>query len=96
MFGFNKKSDQLNKFYELTTQLAYATDISQLSYLAIDYALNNLGFDRLGVLLYDKKQDRLKGTWGTDRDGIICNEEDLSLEISKGGQESAHCVGHVE
>ena len=83
MFGLNKKSDQLNKFYELTTQLAYAADISQLSYLAIDYALSNLGFDRLGVLLYDKKKDRLKGTWGTDRNGVICNEEELSVEISE-------------
>ncbi|BCE00580.1 sensor histidine kinase [Marinicellulosiphila megalodicopiae] len=82
MFGFKKNNDKITKFYELTTQLSYAGDISQLSYLAIDYALNNLGFDRLGVLLYDKQNDKLKGTWGTDRDGVLRNEEDLSIEIS--------------
>ncbi|MCJ8313667.1 MAG: sensor histidine kinase [Saccharospirillaceae bacterium] len=81
MFGLNKKDNRILKFHELTTKLSYATDISQLGYLAIEYALNNLDFDRLGLILYDVKNDQLNGTWGTDKDGILRNEENLIKDM---------------
>ena len=83
MFGLNKIDKRILQFNELTTQLSYANDISQLSYLAIEYALNNFDFDRLGLVLYDKNLDQLNGTWGTDKEGILRNEEDLVKELDQ-------------
>ena len=83
MFGLNKKDNRILKFHELTTQLSFATNISQLSYLAIEYALNKLGFDRLGLVLYDVNHDRLQGTWGTDKEGILRNEEGVYKDVNQ-------------
>ena len=97
MFGFGKKDDSLNKFYELTGQLSYANDVSQLIYLAVDYALNHLGFDRMGILLYNQEKQHLQGTWGTDRHGVLRNEEDISfaLEGIHEKQMNPECKGQV-
>lgn len=84
MFGFNSKNKfSASKFLELTNQLAYAQDVQQLVYVAVDFALNNLGFDRLGILLYDEKNKHMQGTWGTDRYGEIRNEQQFYEPINE-------------
>jgi signal transduction histidine kinase/DNA-binding response OmpR family regulator len=60
---------------ELTTAINSASDLSHMFRLVRDAVVTECGFDRAGLFIYDRASRRMRGTWGTDREG---NAEDLS------------------
>lgn len=48
----------------------------------VEMGLGELGFDRIGLLLFDKASSMITGTWGTDEEGQICCEADFHRPLS--------------
>lgn len=46
------------------------------------FALQELGFDRAGILLADEEGQHARGTWGTDHQGQVVEEKDLCLPLA--------------
>lgn len=81
-----QRSDGLELFYLYQTYLASlkAGDINRfadLARLVVDLALTALDFDRVGVLLLDADTQCIRGTWGTNGQGELVNEESLSAPV---------------
>ena len=55
---------------------------NELCFHTVKFAKDILSIDRAGLLLYSPDQERIVGTWGTDVDGNIVNESDLSLPLN--------------
>lgn len=60
-------------------ELARIQTLEELFKQAIVYGRDRLGFDRLGLLLYDEKMQILTGTFGTDVKGNLRDEHYFSL-----------------
>jgi two-component system CheB/CheR fusion protein len=63
-------SDRLHALHEATNELVLAQSRDELSRLAVEMALDRLGFDRVGIwFTEDGKADAIHGSWGTDAQG---------------------------
>jgi signal transduction histidine kinase len=74
----------LQGIQQALTRLVAAKDFDDLCYLAVNAALDDLGVDRCGVLLYDSAKQQQLGTWGTDAQGKLRDERDMRLPLNPG------------
>jgi len=72
------------------TRLNSAKDFDQLCCFAVKAILEDLGFDRAGVLLYDQGNQQQVGTWGTDAKGRMRDEHNLRLPIDDSLETQPH------
>ncbi len=76
-----KEADQflakLQALQEVNLELARKTTLADLYRAAIELGRTRLGFDRLGLLLYDENTNMMIGTFGTDDQGEIRDERDF-------------------
>lgn len=72
---------KLHILHEVTIELSKAETMEQFYRQAIILGREKLGFDRLGLLLYDEENNLMKGTFGTDEDGNLRDERYFSQEI---------------
>jgi len=70
-------ADQQGRLMELTAMMNGTMDLREILRLVRDAAVEQGGFDRAGVFLYDETTQTMHGTWGTDREG---NAEDIYTE----------------
>jgi K+-sensing histidine kinase KdpD len=70
---------QLNLAFD---KLSKAKSVDDLLRRAVKATLEELDFDRAGILWYDAKTGDQIGTWGTDKQGQLCDEHDLRLSVS--------------
>jgi len=95
----NNREEEANKFLttlqtlqEVNLELARTATLEELYRAAIELGRSRLGFDRLGLLLYDETTNSMLGTFGTDDEGEIRDErsfqqvveEERHLEILSG------------
>lgn len=71
---------------EISRELALMPGLAELYKRAVE-GLQDLGFDRAALFLYDAMTNELQGTWGTDDKGRIFDE---SRYRSKIGADKAH------
>jgi signal transduction histidine kinase len=69
----------LNK---LSVQLSTVTDIDTLYKSIVEFAHHQLNIDHLRIILIDKAQNVIQGTWGTDTNGEICSEHSSQTIIN--------------
>jgi PAS domain S-box-containing protein len=69
--------DKLNALLEINVALSEVTTLPELYEQAIIHGREKLGFDRLGLLLYDEDANLISGTFGTDDKGHIRDERNL-------------------
>ena len=69
----------LKALYEITIELTQIDDLDDFYRHVVEFALERLGFDRFGLLLYDAEHCRLMGTYGTDAQGKLVAEHRLSV-----------------
>ena len=64
---------------DIMIELTNITDLDEFYKRAVELGIDNLGFERLGLLLYDADQELAVGTYGTDRYGNIVDEHHLQI-----------------
>jgi PAS domain S-box-containing protein len=67
----------LKVLHEITIELTHIEDLDEFYKLAIEFGLQRLGFERLGLMLYDQENSIAIGTYGTDAQGNLLDEHDL-------------------
>ncbi len=72
--------NRLKLLHEITVELTLINDLDDFYKRAIELGLERLGYERLGLLLYDKTQDKVVGTYGTDVHGQLVPEHQLYFE----------------
>jgi len=73
----------LKKLNAVSTKLAAISNLRDLTYHVVDSALSILEFERVGIWFdVEDKPTHRRGTWGTDLEGNIRNEEHLIEPIS--------------
>lgn len=73
----------LKELHEITIELMFIERLDDFYKHAVEVALKRLGFERLGLLLYDAEHNRAIGTFGTDSNGNIIDERDLNFDPAK-------------
>jgi signal transduction histidine kinase/DNA-binding response OmpR family regulator len=71
-------ANQQRRLMELTAAMNRTTDLPVILRMVRDAIVDQGGFDRAGVFLYDEKTQLMHGAWGTDRFGVA---EDISAEV---------------
>lgn len=67
----------LKALHEITVELAQIDGLDDFYQHAIEQGIKRLGFERLGLLLYDVGQTTVTGTYGTNRYGKVVSEHHL-------------------
>jgi PAS domain S-box-containing protein len=64
----------LRALHEMTIALGQVEDLDEFYRRTVELGLQRLGFERMGLLLYDAEQSLAVGTYGTDRAGRVVSE----------------------
>jgi PAS domain S-box-containing protein len=72
----------LKALHEITVELTSVEDIDTFYKRAVELGLERLGFERLGLLLYDPINDLGLGTYGTDPSGKLMKEDHIAFKPS--------------
>jgi PAS domain S-box-containing protein len=75
---FNEK---LKVLHEITNELTKAGSTDEVCRLAVELGRKKLGFPRIGIWLKDSDPEYIRGTFGTDKNGNICDERDFSYKV---------------
>ena len=73
--------EKLRILHDVTIDLSNTNTLDEFYYQAIEAGRNKLGFDRLGLLLYDDEAHTMVGTFGTDDHGEIRDERDYKGKV---------------
>lgn len=74
--------EKLRKLHSVTIALNDSTSADDLFHQAIVLGRNQLGFDRLGLFLFDADSGMSIGTYGTDKSGAVRYEGDFIYPIA--------------
>ena len=83
---YRAAEENQRRLMELSTAINSSTDLSNILRLVRDAIVDVCGFDRAGVFLYDNVNCRMRGSWGTDRQGRL--EDIRNQEYSVSAQDS--------
>ncbi|MBZ0282886.1 MAG: PAS domain S-box protein [Anaerolineae bacterium] len=72
----------LKALQEMTIELAQINELDAFYKRVVELGLERLGFERLGLLLYDEQQHSAIGTYGTDASGKIRMENQIRFDPS--------------
>jgi signal transduction histidine kinase/CheY-like chemotaxis protein len=78
-----KKRQQIG--LELTKSINSTIDLNTMLRLIRDTIVNHCGFDRAAVFLYDRPNNVVRCTWGTDRQGNAELYEGISFPLGQSG-----------
>lgn len=78
MKEMQRANERQERLARMAVAIGAATALNDILHMVRDGVVSAGGFDRVGVLLYDVKNQIIHGTWGTDRAG---NAADISKEI---------------
>jgi len=85
-----KVANQQRRLMELAAMMNKTIDLRSVLKLVRDVVVEEGGFDRAGVFLYDAAGQMMQGTWGTDRFG---NAEDIYSDSHPVGPEDRKRLG---
>lgn len=76
----------LKALHEITVELSGIEDLDTFYKRAVELGLERLGFERVGLLLYDPDRNLGIGTYGTDLSGKLMEESHIQFDpTGKGG-----------
>ena len=70
----------LQALHEITIELTQIDSLDNFYRRVVELALQRLGFDRFGLLLYDAAHASVVGTYGTDAQGKVVAEHHLRID----------------
>ncbi len=78
--------ERLRTLHEISLELSSVQTLDDLYYRAVDLGVRKLGFERLGLFLFDEKHN-LMGIYGTDESGGIRDERHLKWHMADDSRE---------
>lgn len=72
--------NNLKSLHEITIELTNTRSLDDFYKRSVELGIKRLGFDRLGLLLYDSHTALAIGTYGTDAGGMIVAEHHLRID----------------
>lgn len=89
-----QRNELLERVYKATREISRVTDLHSCILKIRNAVINDFGFDRASVWLYDPETDTFCGTYGTGRNGELTDEWNLRIEGDKSVREAfAHPSG---
>lgn len=82
-------TELLLALHEVTTALARAQDFDALCRLAVELAVERLGFERVGIWFLTPGRDEVTGSFGVDEKGAIRDERGARLRLRPESNETA-------
>lgn len=73
--------EKLQILHEVSIELAGMESLDVIYRLAVEWGRARLGFDRLGLLLFDEDTQLMVGTFGTDIDGRLRDERQFKQVV---------------
>ncbi len=73
----------LKALHEITLELTSIDELDVFYQRAVALGLERLGFERLGLLLYDAERSLVLGTYGTDINGRLVAEHHIQLDAAR-------------
>lgn len=86
----------LKTLHEVTIELTQLDWLDDFYRRAIELGIERLGFDRLGLLLYDAEYHVAVGSYGTDHQGMVIAEAHIRLELDSYGGILQHSLASSE
>lgn len=74
---------RLQRLHEVSIELSRTESLAELCRQAVIDGREKLGFDRLGLLLFDEEAELMVGTFGTDDEGNLRDERDFAQKINR-------------
>src|SRR5258708_25392737 len=71
--------EQLRTLHEVGIELDSVDSLDELCRMAVELGRSRLGFDRLGLWLYEQDNTIARGAFGTDEHGQIIDERGMSI-----------------
>lgn len=75
----------LKTLHKISIELTLIDHVDEFYKQVIQLGLNQLGFDRMGLYLYDSKRNMALGTYGTDMQGHLMPESHIQFAIQTHG-----------
>lgn len=75
----------MKTLHKISIELTLIDGIDEFYKQVIQLGLNRLGFDRMGLYLYDPKRNIALGTYGTDMQGHLMPESQIQFELETHG-----------
>lgn len=72
--------DKLKLLHEITIELTNTSSLDEFYKLSVEFGLKRLGFDRIGLLLYEPQTGMALGTYGTDAGGNVIPEHHIRID----------------
>lgn len=66
-----KEARQLSALYQASASLSRSLDLDKTLQIIVKSLREGLSYDRAGLLLVDRKNNLIRGSWGTDQNGQI-------------------------
>jgi signal transduction histidine kinase/CheY-like chemotaxis protein len=79
--------EKQNRLMELAAAVNASMDLKKVLLLVRNTVVEECGFDRAGVFLYDPPTNTMRGTWGTDRFGNVEDIHEEFMEMDHAGCE---------
>ncbi len=78
-----RRREMMEKVIDLGKAVTKITDLNQCLREIHQSAQNGLGFDRVGLFLYDEKIRRVRGAFGTSRSGEIVDTSNFTQSVDE-------------
>lgn len=75
-----RRTKLLEKVWEASREISRVTDLKSCILKIRNTVINEFGFDRAAIWLYDPQTDMFRGTYGTGRDGELTDEWDQRIK----------------
>lgn len=76
---------KLAELHEISFELSNIDNLDDIYRRAVELGRSKLGYDRMGLFLIDVEADLVKGTFGTDDQGIVRDEQEVHYKLSNTG-----------
>ena len=73
--------DRLRALHQVSNRLSLCASVDDMCREAVTAATSVLGFERVGIWLWDRESQTLVGTFGTDEDGRVRDERGTRREL---------------
>jgi PAS domain S-box-containing protein len=74
--------DRLKALHEVSIELSTIPVFDDLCRRAVELGRERLGFDRIGILLFDEENQKMRGTFGTNGKGELSDDRKISRDLA--------------
>ncbi|USD67169.1 GGDEF domain-containing protein [Vibrio sp. SCSIO 43136] len=89
-----RQEQNMRLLHSSMMELSRCSTVHDVCRSAVNFAINNLGVDRLAVFLTDSELSHWRGTWGTDIQGNVVDESYFRASVDDDTPLVANAIAH--